>query len=348
MSWTSRTPFDHELEDHSQFNQFINQRIWQLDPKVSKCNKCSSDFTMFVRKHHCRLCGKIYCNECSDVREIRCCYRDNLHIRSCRDCYHDFNARLALFHRLQTEWMSELGHVSDCTIVGHPKLSSKSSSGEDELSDQSRASNDDNPLSHSSQSQRKSTLSCVSVSEQQPIVSAGAGLNVGINSHFESEPDTDSRLRLLDAASAPPSRTSSSSSSAKLGSEVSRKNESRASLSVSLPMPMPMTCFTRENYQNRLAQDPKNVKVSTHFDNNFPNDDFPIRLHSRVVQSNDRFRQYLRFFFNRRTLMMMFNMMLFFSTLITLMLKNRFYFNNFINYSNISYYHNVSLNDSLD
>jgi len=43
---------------------------WEPDSAVSNCNDCSVKFFSFrswndiVRKHHCRMCGKIYCSEC--------------------------------------------------------------------------------------------------------------------------------------------------------------------------------------------------------------------------------------------------------------------------------------------
>ena len=36
--------------------------------KDSSCNKCKSSFNSFKRKHHCRACGKILCNSCSNLR----------------------------------------------------------------------------------------------------------------------------------------------------------------------------------------------------------------------------------------------------------------------------------------
>jgi len=32
---------------------------------VDNCRGCKASFTLFVRKHHCRRCGKTYCGECS-------------------------------------------------------------------------------------------------------------------------------------------------------------------------------------------------------------------------------------------------------------------------------------------
>jgi hypothetical protein len=36
----------------------------------SRCQQCKSAFTSFRRRHHCRSCGRILCNECSQERII--------------------------------------------------------------------------------------------------------------------------------------------------------------------------------------------------------------------------------------------------------------------------------------
>lgn len=38
---------------------------WVKDETVTHCYKCKCQFGMFVRKHHCRACGRIFCNSCS-------------------------------------------------------------------------------------------------------------------------------------------------------------------------------------------------------------------------------------------------------------------------------------------
>ena len=38
--------------------------IWVPDSHVDRCTDCKSVFTMINRKHHCRICGRIFCSGC--------------------------------------------------------------------------------------------------------------------------------------------------------------------------------------------------------------------------------------------------------------------------------------------
>ena len=46
---------------------------------ASRCRQCGASFTVFRRKHHCRLCGDLVCHRCSPYelgplpRVCRCC-----------------------------------------------------------------------------------------------------------------------------------------------------------------------------------------------------------------------------------------------------------------------------------
>ncbi|KAK8791881.1 hypothetical protein WA158_005258 [Blastocystis sp. Blastoise] len=40
---------------------------WVNDNDVKQCMRCHKDFSLFNRKHHCRNCGKIYCDACLQV-----------------------------------------------------------------------------------------------------------------------------------------------------------------------------------------------------------------------------------------------------------------------------------------
>jgi hypothetical protein len=41
---------------------------WAPDDAVSHCNNCHLAFSLFWRKHHCRYCGRIFCDPCSKWR----------------------------------------------------------------------------------------------------------------------------------------------------------------------------------------------------------------------------------------------------------------------------------------
>ncbi|KXJ85917.1 hypothetical protein Micbo1qcDRAFT_153554 [Microdochium bolleyi] len=50
-------------------SEFILPR-WQPDAEVTLCPICSTQFGIFVRKHHCRKCGRVVCNSCSPHRIV--------------------------------------------------------------------------------------------------------------------------------------------------------------------------------------------------------------------------------------------------------------------------------------
>lgn len=59
----------HELGRENQALQMDNAkyqgRKWADDSQVAHCTGCQKQFTVTIRKHHCRNCGNIFCNECS-------------------------------------------------------------------------------------------------------------------------------------------------------------------------------------------------------------------------------------------------------------------------------------------
>ena len=50
---------------------------WMTDKEATACCRCESKFSFFKRKHHCRGCGKIFCNDCctgtGDARKCTNC-----------------------------------------------------------------------------------------------------------------------------------------------------------------------------------------------------------------------------------------------------------------------------------
>jgi hypothetical protein len=40
---------------------------WQADVSATECTKCQAEFGIFLFKHHCRACGSLVCDPCSQV-----------------------------------------------------------------------------------------------------------------------------------------------------------------------------------------------------------------------------------------------------------------------------------------
>uniref|UniRef100_A0A7E4UN34 FYVE-type domain-containing protein n=1 Tax=Panagrellus redivivus TaxID=6233 RepID=A0A7E4UN34_PANRE len=48
--------------------QLVPASEWVKDSDVSHCLSCNAEFTVTFRKHHCRRCGQIFCDQCSSQR----------------------------------------------------------------------------------------------------------------------------------------------------------------------------------------------------------------------------------------------------------------------------------------
>lgn len=43
---------------------------WVDDNSVNRCMSCQTSFSFFCRRHHCRLCGRIFCSSCTPHMEV--------------------------------------------------------------------------------------------------------------------------------------------------------------------------------------------------------------------------------------------------------------------------------------
>ncbi|XP_013872882.1 pleckstrin homology domain-containing family F member 2 [Austrofundulus limnaeus] len=60
---------------------------WIPDKAAQKCMRCLKKFSYINRKHHCRKCGFVVCNECSRKREFIKYINSNHEVRICKVCY---------------------------------------------------------------------------------------------------------------------------------------------------------------------------------------------------------------------------------------------------------------------
>lgn len=61
--------------------------IWVPDELVSECSGCSIQFTLLRRRHHCRNCGFIFCNNCSNHFVHLSHFGYSKPVRVCNECY---------------------------------------------------------------------------------------------------------------------------------------------------------------------------------------------------------------------------------------------------------------------
>ncbi|KAJ1291545.1 hypothetical protein BS78_02G323500 [Paspalum vaginatum] len=84
FDWMFTKPVD-EVKDH-----------WVPDEVAKKCHSCAVDFSPFNRRHHCRNCGEIFCDKCSQGR-IALTAEDNAPlVRVCDRCMAEVTQRLSI------------------------------------------------------------------------------------------------------------------------------------------------------------------------------------------------------------------------------------------------------------
>ncbi|XP_061367436.1 protein FREE1-like isoform X2 [Gastrolobium bilobum] len=68
---------------------------WVPDEAVSKCTACGTDFGAFVRRHHCRNCGDIFCDKCTNSRIPLTADENAPPVRVCDRCMAEVTQRLS-------------------------------------------------------------------------------------------------------------------------------------------------------------------------------------------------------------------------------------------------------------
>ncbi|CAD5224149.1 unnamed protein product [Bursaphelenchus okinawaensis] len=74
----------------------LSEAQWVKDDEVTHCRGCELAFSVTHRKHHCRNCGWIFCNACSDCR-IKL-PSNSKPVRVCENCYSLLQARHNTFN----------------------------------------------------------------------------------------------------------------------------------------------------------------------------------------------------------------------------------------------------------
>ncbi|CAM9162419.1 unnamed protein product, partial [Phaeothamnion confervicola] len=72
---------------------------WMPDKMCKVCYECEVPFTMFRRRHHCRVCGQIFCHKCSGQFVDAKALGIQGFMRTCRRCHEQIQASRRRFRR---------------------------------------------------------------------------------------------------------------------------------------------------------------------------------------------------------------------------------------------------------
>lgn len=82
----------------------VSRDFWMPDQSCRVCYECDSQFTVFNRRHHCRLCGRVFCAKCTansipalsnEPRSPRTGREDCERVRVCSYCYKQWEQGIA-------------------------------------------------------------------------------------------------------------------------------------------------------------------------------------------------------------------------------------------------------------
>ncbi|XP_030626979.1 zinc finger FYVE domain-containing protein 21 [Chanos chanos] len=64
----------------------LDEPQWVPDKECSRCMQCDTKFDFITRKHHCRRCGRCFCDKCCSKKVAlpRMCFVDP--VRQCGEC----------------------------------------------------------------------------------------------------------------------------------------------------------------------------------------------------------------------------------------------------------------------
>lgn len=100
-----------------------NRDFWMPDNLVKVCFNCEELFTMYRRKHHCRICGQIFCHACSNYSiDGSYIHLPSGLVRVCRLCYD----QIYELNNTNKDMFSSSGGVQSAKVVNQHKARSSS------------------------------------------------------------------------------------------------------------------------------------------------------------------------------------------------------------------------------
>eukprot|EP01104_Vermistella_antarctica_P012668 TRINITY_DN3713_c0_g1_i2.p1 TRINITY_DN3713_c0_g1~~TRINITY_DN3713_c0_g1_i2.p1 ORF type:complete len:300 (+),score=57.62 TRINITY_DN3713_c0_g1_i2:190-1089(+) len=83
----NRVPLKRSEEEVAMLLSATDPPVWANDAEFKTCFKCSQSFSMVNRRHHCRHCGFIFCQNCTTKRLEIPRIRFAEPVRVCDECF---------------------------------------------------------------------------------------------------------------------------------------------------------------------------------------------------------------------------------------------------------------------
>jgi tetratricopeptide (TPR) repeat protein len=83
LAWEMKCTKDLTNIPEDKRDVFISRNLWQ---DVDSCELCKATFTFFRRQHHCRVCSRACCSDCSKFGAIVIEFDSQNKVRICRTC----------------------------------------------------------------------------------------------------------------------------------------------------------------------------------------------------------------------------------------------------------------------
>ena len=98
-----------------------NRNFWMPDHLCKVCYNCEEIFTMYRRKHHCRICGQIFCHACSNYSIDGSLISLPGQVRVCRLCCD----QIYELSNANKELLADIGHILPSKLINSPNSKRK-------------------------------------------------------------------------------------------------------------------------------------------------------------------------------------------------------------------------------
>lgn len=90
--------------------------LWTPDAERSTCQKCDAMFSLIFRRHHCRSCGDVVCDNCSTHRFLLLHLDTKKEVRVCDACYKTLSGGSEIKRRSSTSTIMKSNSVGATPI----------------------------------------------------------------------------------------------------------------------------------------------------------------------------------------------------------------------------------------